>query len=151
MKKSLTLGVLLGFVSTSHAQPYSLTWFAVAAGGGSLAGGSYVVQGTIGQPEPGGPRVATPYLILGGFWPGTASTILSASPKLSVELQSDGTVLLSWPLSASGFELDTVSDLGATSAPAQWSVVPWPYLTNADRISVTVQPVGSRFYRLKSL
>lgn len=152
MKSSLLLGVLLiGSLSLSNAQTYSIPRFTIAGGGGTLAGGPYLIQGTAGQPEPGEPRAGVPYVIMGGFWPGAVSTSPSTHPELTVELQPDGNILVSWPISASGFGLDEAPTLGALSNGAQWSAVPLPYLTNADRISVTVQPKGSKLYRLKSL
>lgn len=150
MKTSLLLGVLMTSVSLCNAQMYSIPRFTIAAGGGSLAGGPYLIQGTSGQPEPGGPRAATPYVIMGGFWPGAASSLRLVSPELALFLQPDGNVLISWPLSASGFGLDESSSLGMSLNPPQWNAVPFPYQTNADRISVTVQPIGSKFYRLRS-
>lgn len=148
MKTFLLLGVMIGAGVPSFALSYSIPRFTIATGGGSSAGGRYVIQGTAGQAEPGGPRSASPYVILGGFWPGAVSTLSSIAPVLAVELQSDGQVLISWPLSASGFGLNEASGPAGSSNGVQWSAVPLPYRTNADRISVTVPPVGSRFYRL---
>jgi hypothetical protein len=49
---------------------YAVSWFSVDAGAGTATGGSYRVQGTIGQADadPLHPATAGPYELVGGFW-----------------------------------------------------------------------------------
>jgi hypothetical protein len=57
-----------------------------------------------------------------------------------------------WQLPATGFVLDESTALASSQPATVWSQVPVAtYETNATQISVTVTPVGSRFYRLRKL
>ena len=61
--------LLLMVIPAAQAAPqaYELTWWTVDGGGGASQGGSYALQGTIGQAEPGilsGDR----YTLAEGFW-----------------------------------------------------------------------------------
>lgn len=48
---------------------FGLTWSAVAGGGGTSAGGSFTVQGSIGQHDVGGPSMRGGKLEMrSGFW-----------------------------------------------------------------------------------
>jgi len=66
-------------ISSAPAQtggPYQLSWSTIDGGGGTSAGGSYKLTGTIGQPDAywisGGI-----YELLGGFWPGVSGETTS--------------------------------------------------------------------------
>jgi len=48
---------------------YDLSWFKVAAGGGTSEGGGYTLAGTIGQAE-AGTLSGGGYTLTGGFWAG---------------------------------------------------------------------------------
>jgi uncharacterized repeat protein (TIGR01451 family) len=50
------------------AQPYEVSWWTVDGGGGSSSGGPYVLTGTAGQPDAGGPFAGSPYGLHSGFW-----------------------------------------------------------------------------------
>ena len=70
----LIMVLLLGYCNTSFAQTggtYNLTWSTIAGGGGRSAGGAYVLEGTIGQPD-AGLMSGGDYVLAGGFWPATA-------------------------------------------------------------------------------
>lgn len=54
--------------AVAMAQTYDLSWYTIDGGGGYSAGGSYTLEGTIGQPDAGGPMVGGPYELTGGFW-----------------------------------------------------------------------------------
>lgn len=64
----LALFVCLLLFSTALAD-YDISWHTIDGGGGTSSGGSYVVMGTIGQPE-AGVMAGGSYELLGGFWPG---------------------------------------------------------------------------------
>ena len=55
-------------VSTANAD-YSISWYTIDGGGGTSSGGSYVLSGTIGQPD-AAYSAGGQYELLGGFWPG---------------------------------------------------------------------------------
>lgn len=66
------LYLVLPFIPLASAQSsgdYNLTWSTVDGGGGVSSGGSYVVRGTIGQPD-AAYSAGGDYGLLGGFWPG---------------------------------------------------------------------------------
>jgi hypothetical protein len=67
----LTLGalLLLGGVLILAQGGYGLSWWTVDDGGGKMNGGSYTMQGTVGQPDAGTMSGGT-YRLGGGFWGG---------------------------------------------------------------------------------
>jgi len=46
---------------------YTLDWWTVDSGGGTIQNGSYVLSGTVGQAEPGSLHGGE-YSLVGGFW-----------------------------------------------------------------------------------
>jgi hypothetical protein len=48
---------------------YTIPWWTVDSGGGVSQGGSYILSGTIGQPDPGS-LTGSGYQLRGGFWGG---------------------------------------------------------------------------------
>ena len=60
--------VLSAFVSVCFAD-YSIDWYTVDGGGDQSSGGSYVLTGTIGQPDAAYSQGGQ-YEVLGGFWSG---------------------------------------------------------------------------------
>lgn len=50
---------------------YELSWYTIG-GGGQSSGGSYILTGTIGQPDVDWSKGGD-YELLGGFWPGIFS------------------------------------------------------------------------------
>lgn len=70
----------------------------------------------------------------------------SSTPELSIR-QSAGNVIVSWPSTASSFQLQSNSDLASS---AGWSVVSLPVTTSNGTNSVVVPISGStQFFRLK--
>jgi hypothetical protein len=55
-------------VGAQSGGPYVLEWSTIDGGGGTSSGGSYILSGTIGQPDAAYSE-AWPYEVLGGFWP----------------------------------------------------------------------------------
>lgn len=72
MKRSLwvlTLMVVgLTVVQAQSGGPYTIDKSVIAGGGGTSSGGSYSLQGTIGQAVAGGPASGSPYSLQSGFW-----------------------------------------------------------------------------------
>jgi hypothetical protein len=132
---------------TAHAQSYSIDWFTIDGGGGTSTGGVYSVSGTIGQPDAGG-MTNGQYSLIGGFWGGVNVIQTPGAPLLSIE-RLGGNVRIYWPLPADGFVLDRTALLGTTPAATSWSLVPFPYQTNATQISISVPASGTNFFRLR--
>ena len=65
------LGV--GVVVAQTGGGYDLTWNTLDGGGGSSAGGSYQLTGTLGQPDAGSALSGGVYSLSGGFWSGVSS------------------------------------------------------------------------------
>jgi len=55
----------------SSGGPYEVTWSTIDGGGGTSASDGYRVEGTAGQPDPGG-MMGSGYRLVGGFWGGGA-------------------------------------------------------------------------------
>jgi len=74
----LVVGLLLAGASHAQApaQTYDLSWWTVDGGGGrSSAAGSYTLDGTAGQPDPGPALGGGDYTVEGGFWGGRLSGV----------------------------------------------------------------------------
>jgi uncharacterized repeat protein (TIGR01451 family) len=83
----VTAGLLLP--SAALAQPYDVSWWTVDGGGGTSAGGTYVLTGTAGQPDAGGPFAGSPYGLHSGFWALSAGGGIGPQADLSVT-KTDG-------------------------------------------------------------
>jgi len=57
---------------------YDLTWSTVDGGGGAVAGGSYALIGTVGQPEPGPVLTGGAFALYSGFWPAGGAAAAAA-------------------------------------------------------------------------
>jgi hypothetical protein len=69
----VALLLLAGVALAQSGDPYGLTWSTVDGGGEtSSRGGSFVLGGTIGQPD-AGPLRGGFFTLTGGFWPGAAA------------------------------------------------------------------------------
>ena len=66
--KVVLLGCLLVFALQAYGG-YDLSWSTIDGGGGTSSGGSYVLSGTIGQPD-AAYSAGGQYELLGGFWAG---------------------------------------------------------------------------------
>ena len=133
--------------TTLHAtaQNYDLTWFTIGGGGGSSSGGSYSLDGTIGQPD-AGMLSGGDYTLEGGFWNHAANWSGEPAPRLSIDLVV-GTIRVSWPLPTTGYHLEWATSLESSSA---WTAASLPYATSATHISRS-EPLtqAERYYRLR--
>lgn len=137
--------LLAGASADLHAQPFAVDWFAVAGGGGVSTGGQFVVEGTIGQADAGGPLTGGNYTVIGGFWSFIAAVQSAGLPFLTIQLTAPGTVSVSWPATATDFVLEENTDLRTTD----WVTVPIsPTLANGTNLVVVSPPAGNRYYRL---
>jgi hypothetical protein len=85
LKILFILAVLLLLVSTAGAQgTHYLSWWSVDGGGATLSqGGSYLLSGTIGQPDSGELSSAS-YTLDGGVWRG--GEVLEPQPIYTIYL-----------------------------------------------------------------
>ena len=146
--KSLTVAVLLmlGSATWTLAQSYSIDWFTIDGGGGTSTGGVYSVSGTIGQPDAGRMSGGN-FTIDGGFWGIIAAVQTPGSPLLRVARTITNTVLVAWPSSVSGFNLQQNAVLGSSN----WLPVTNSVNTVGSEFQVIISPpIGNRFYRLKN-
>ena len=51
----ILFGSLVLAATPAFAQSYSIDWYKIAGGGGTSSNGQYIVSGTIGQHDAGGP------------------------------------------------------------------------------------------------
>jgi hypothetical protein len=146
--KPFKLALLLAAATciSGFAQSYSIDWFTIDGGGGTSTGGVYSVSGTIGQPD-AGRMTGGNFTLDGGFWGIIAAIQTPGSPLLRVLLTPTNTVLIAWPSSVTGFNLQQQSVVGnPTWLPVTNSV---NVVGNENQVLIS-PPVGNRFYRLKN-
>jgi hypothetical protein len=134
------------WVPVAEAQNFSLNWWTVDGGGGTSSGGGFTVSGTVGQPDAGAMSGGN-FVLEGGFWGVIAAIQTPGGPMLYVTNQS-GVVKVYWLLPATDWVLERTNRLTGIAGP--WPQVPFPYVTNATDISISVpSPTGQQFYRLR--
>ena len=128
-----------------HAQTYSIDWHKVAGGGGASSNGQYLVNGTIGQHDAGGPMTGGGFSLTGGFW-SLFAVQTPGAPLLRIQMTATNTVLLAWPASSAGFALQQSTDAAAMN----WMTVTnaWNVVGGENQVMVST-PNGNQFYRLK--
>ena len=143
-----TLFILALIQVAASAQDYRIDWFTIS-GGGASSGGSYSLNGSIGQASAGGPLANGSFSALGGYWTLLMAVQTPYAPFLSVAGDLTGSVTVWWPKPASGWVLEQTDAFAAAPLATTWSQVAPPYNTSATDIRVTVpSPAGTRFYRL---
>ena len=120
------------------AQSYSLGWYTIDGGGGVSSGGSYTLNGTVGQTDGGAALSGGNYSLQGGFWPGIVVPSSGSAPTLFIQL-SGNSMVLSWAPLTAGFELEASDDL---SSPA------WSSVSGSSPVTIPINAIA-RFYRLK--
>ena len=145
VKLCLALGAAVLIYSTVSAQTnYSLDWWTINGGGGTSADGVYSVSGTIGQPS-SSTMSGGNYAVTGGFWSLLAVVQTPGAPLLTINY-SGNSVIVSWPVSPSGFTVQQNSNLASA---AGWSAYGGTVSTNNGVNSITLtSPVGNLFFRL---
>ncbi len=144
--KTIPLLVLLSAAIMAQAQPFSITSSLAGATGGVSSGGAFAVAGTVGEPVTsamagGGFTVAT------GFWNLVGTVVTPDAPSLVIESQPDGSMVVSWPATATGFALEQNRDLD----PLGWVSAPYPVSDDGTWKSVRLSaPTGLQFFRLKN-
>ena len=133
--------VLSAVCGTVRAQTYAINWHKIAGGGGASSNTQYSVSGTIGQPDAGGPMTGEGFSITGGFW-SLFAVQTPGAPLLTITYVGNQAIV-SWPLSAAGFTLQTNNNL-ATGA---WNDFTGTVVNN--RVT-NAPPAGTVFFRLKN-
>ena len=96
----ISLFVLFSIVATGYAD-YSITWSTIDGGGGRSTGGSFVLTGTIGQPD-AAYSAGGDYELLGGFWTG--------GPLCFVDFESFARFAEYWLETGTGLPADLYED-----------------------------------------
>ena len=127
------------------AQPYSIDWYKIAAGGGTSTNGQYSVSGTIGQPDASMAMSGGQYSISGGYWSLINVVQTAGAPTLNISYNGS-TVTVYWQ-NVSGWNLIQSGDL--TTPIGSWSASSSPTLTGGTNYLNVANPSGNVFYRLK--
>ena len=148
MKKSFLLfGLLLMLPMLGVAQNYTINWYKIAGGGGVSTGGTYQVNGTIGQPDASGTMTGGNYSLTGGFWSIISVVQTAGVPNLIIVPNGPNSVKLLWPAPAANtYVLQQNSNLAASGSWAQSGFT----INNANGTNsvVITPPVGNVFFRL---
>ena len=136
--------VLALVTATTFAQSYSIDWHKIAGGGGTSTGGVFSISGTIGQPDAGGALTGGNYSLTGGYW--SLFALQTPGTPLLTITSSGNNAVISWPVSATSFTLQT----NGTLATANWFNYGGIVNTNAGIYNVIITPPkGNLFFRLK--
>jgi len=142
MKIFLLLSALL-LPATGFAQPYSIDWYKVA-GGGASTGGAYVVNGTSGQHDAGGPLTGGSFSLTGGFWSRISVVQAPGTPNLVITFVGPNSVKVSWPDTGSYTLLQNPSLEGGS-----WTTSGYAVTTSNGTNNITITPpTGNLFFRL---
>jgi uncharacterized repeat protein (TIGR01451 family) len=169
MRTTALVVAFLGLARVAGAQPFDVSWWTVDGGGASgLAGGSFLVSGTCGQPDAGGPFASATYALTGGFWSPFAggSAIIQANlacTKTDGQASAVPGLPLTYTIVVSNAGPDATSGAGvidtlpAALGGATWSCAPSPGAsctpTGSGSISdsVALPASGSVTYTLTAL
>jgi hypothetical protein len=144
--KSLILSLCWLVSSLGFTQQYSIDWYKVAGGGGTSTGGTYQVNGTIGQPDAGVPMAGGNYSLTGGFWSLISVVQTPGLPNLTIT-HAGNSVIVSWPNTGSY----TLQQSGNLAVPAGWTTSSYSITTRNGTNSITISPpTGKQFFRLSN-
>jgi hypothetical protein len=135
----------LAFCTGAAAQPYTVDWYKIAGGGGTCTGGVYVLSGTIGQHDAGGPMTGQNYSLTGGFWALISTVQTPGAPFLNIS-HVGNTVTVYWQ-ALPGWTLQQNQSL---TAPAGWTASSGVTTSNGTNYLTISPPTGNGFFRLKS-
>lgn len=136
--------ILAGLLAGSASAQYSVNWYKIAGGGGTVSNSLYTINATVGQCDADGPLTGGGYSLTGGFW-AMQPVQTPVSPRLRSFLTATNTVVVAWPAPSTGFHLQQNTALGT----ANWSnVTNLVSVVNGENQVTISPPAGSRFYRL---
>ena len=137
--------LLSAFCLAALGQNYSIDWYKVSGGGGTISGGSYTLTSTIGQQDAVAPMTVngfgnSSYSLTGGFL-AIYAVQTPGAPLLTITYNNNQAVV-SWPLSVTGWTLQTNRNLASTNWGNYLGAIVNNRITNAP-------PKGNLFFRLK--
>jgi hypothetical protein len=143
----LAAGLLLAVSASSlRAQNYSIDWYKIGGGGGTSTNTQYVLNGTIGQADAGGPMTGGNYSLTSGFWSLLSVLQTPNAPTLRIFFTSTNTAVVAWPTSPFTFNLLQNTNVATTN----WVSVPSAVNVVGGENQVIISPPAGRvFYRLK--
>jgi hypothetical protein len=143
--KNLLLGAVLVFASAAslHGQNYSIDWHKVSGGGGASSNAPYVLSGTIGQYDAGGPMTGGGYSLYGGFW--ALYALQTPGVPLLTITHSGNSAIVSWLASATGFMLQTNGNVATTNWVNYGGTVT---TSNGTNSVIFTPPKGNLYFRL---
>jgi hypothetical protein len=145
MKMTLVGGLLLLLCFSASAQSYTIDWYKIAGGGGTSTGGTYVVNGTIGQPDASGAMTGGAYSLTGGFWSMISVVQTAGVPNLLIVPNGPNSVKILWPNTGT-FTLQQNNLLAA----AGWATTGYSITNGFGTNYCTITPpTGNLFFRLK--
>ena len=133
----------------ASAQSYSVDWYKVAGGGGTSTGGTYTVNGTIGQPDASGAMNGGNYSVTGGYWSLINVVQTPGLPNLIIVPNGANSVKVLWPDPATNsYTLQQNANLAAGNswATSGYTITP---ANGTNSITIT-PPTGNLFFRLKT-
>jgi len=134
--------VMLASLSVGFAQNYSMHWFNIGGGGGTVSGSAYTLSGTVGQPDTGNLSGGS-FGLRGGFW---SSVEVPGAPQLGIA-RTNAQITVSWPLSATGYKLEQTPT--PSSLSNSWAAISPPYSSNATTFYFRIaSPSKQMFFRL---
>jgi hypothetical protein len=146
MKTILTGSLLFLFCLAATAQSYTIDWYKIAGGGGTSTGGTYVVNGTIGQPDASGAMTGGPFSLTGGYWSMISVVQTAGIPNLIIVPNGPNSVKILWPNSGS-YTLQQNNNLATATG---WATTGYS-ITNGfgTNFCTVTPPTGNLFFRLK--
>ena len=137
--------LLSAFCFRAWGQSYSIDWYKIAGGGGTSAGATYQVTGTLGQPDASGVMSGGSYSLTGGFWNLFSVVQTAGLPNLSIT-QSRNSVIVSWA-NTGGCTLQQNASLALANG---WMTCGYAINCSNGTNSITITPpTGNLFFRLK--
>ena len=137
--KKLFLLVALLLPAAGFAQSYTIDWHKIAGGGGTSTNGPYSLSGTIGQVDASGALTNGGYSVTGGFW-AIYAVQTEGAPLLTI-VYTNSAAVVSWPLTATGWTLQTNGNVATTNWVNYGGTVVNNTVTNSP-------PTGKLFFRL---
>jgi hypothetical protein len=136
----LSASVATAFVCIGALAQYAIDWHTIDGGGGMSTGGTYVVSGTIGQPDAGPTMTTGQYSVTGGFWALPTAVQTEGAPALMIARAGAGLAQVSWTPASTNWVLQETLSL----SPANW-VNSSSSFTNPIVVPAILP---TRFYRL---
>ena len=142
--KSLYLASVFSLLAGGLSAQTVITDWTIDSGGGRSTGGVHVVTGSVGQPAGGLQRSAS-YQLAGGYFGLVAVVPTESAPTLRL-VPTAREVILAWPITARGFQLEQTPDL----ARPDWSAVSTPAAVVGAEYQVRLPwQTGDRYFRLR--